>query len=149
MAHKHTNEFEFTEEITMKIEVIAIKDTKYKVIYDEKALHDMLIDLGIENETARNRILRVLTYYTMAPDNKIKYAYEAIANEENVCMNAVVMNIRKALRRAEMNGKLKYIDDYLETEFYDYDFGLTNKQFIATLYMYALTKNLLFVQYAL
>lgn len=102
----------------------------YETDYDENFLCDLLKKLGIEPEISLEYTKRVIVYYSAAPKH-IKQVYEKIAAEDGIKFHSVIMYVKRGLNNAVYNGKLKNIDDLMHGTVYDYDYGFTNKEFIA------------------
>ena len=113
--------------MTKKIE---FANESYEISYDDVYLDMILDNLGIEPAVSKNYVKRTVVYYSVCP-TCAKKAYIKVAEEDGLIYNTIVMSIRKGLDNAIYNGKLKNIDDLLQGSVYDYDYGFTNKEFIA------------------
>ena len=69
--------------------------------------------------------------------------YDLIANEFKLSRATIISHIRNGLVASEFNGGLKNIDDVLGIEVYDYDYGFTNKSFVALICDYMKNNKLL------
>ena len=76
----------------------------------------------------------------------MNFIYDMIAREHKISRATVISHVRNGLVASEFNGNLKNIDDVLGIEVYDYDYGFTNKSFVATLCDFMKNNNLLTVE---
>lgn len=102
----------------------------YEIDYDDSRLDALLENLGIEPASSADYTKRTVLYYSAGP-KWLRQVYDKIAAEDGIKFNTVVMYIKKGLNHAVYNGKLKGIDDLVQGTIYDYDYGFTNKEFIA------------------
>lgn len=109
---------------------IKFADDSYEISYDDGYLDTLLDNLGIEPAASKNYVKRIVVYFSASP-KCAKNAYLKVAEEDGLIYNTVVMSIKRGLDNAVYNGKLKNIDDLLQGSVYDYDYGFTNKEFIA------------------
>lgn len=111
-------------------EFIVIENKKYLANYDHPAISAILDGLDMVKPTSRPIVERAIIYYACLP-KKIKTVFNALAVELNLTPSTVATHIRNAIITAEFNGGLKNIDDLLGAEIYDYDYGLSSKNFLA------------------
>ena len=111
-------------------ENFVIDNISYSVYYDKNSLDKILEHLGLINGS--KFIALALLCYPCA-GNKLKKVWNALSLKSGLSPSTVAVHIRNGLISAEYNGGLKNIDDVLGVDFYDYDFGLTSKNFLAVL----------------
>lgn len=102
--------------------------------YDDEWLTGLLRELGIEPAAALKYTKLAVVYYSSG--ELIGLVYDKIGEAHGVRGETVSAHIKKGITNAVYNGKLKTIDDYFHSEFYDYDNGFSNKEFIATINEY-------------
>ena len=118
-------------------ENLTINNSSYEVTYDDEWITALLTALGIEPKRSLDLTKRAVLYYSL--DRKIKQVYARVGEENGVNGSTVATHVRRGLENATYNGMLKNIDDYFENDFYDYDNGFSNKEFIATANDYMIT----------
>lgn len=118
-------------------ENLTINNSCYEVTYDDEWITALLTALGIEPKRSLDLTKRAVLYYSL--DRKIKQVYARVGEENGVNGSTVATHVRRGLENATYNGMLKNIDDYFENDFYDYDNGFSNKEFIATANDYMIT----------
>ena len=111
-------------------EIIKLDGITYSVRYDEHGIKTILEQLGID--ASAKFVLDGLVFYACSP-RKLKSVWLALSLKYALSPSTVAVHLRNTLISAEYNGGLKNIDDILGVEFYDYDFGLTSKNFLAVL----------------
>ena len=124
-------------------EKFIIGKNEYSVRYNETAISNILEQIGVCNK--RKLVEFALVCYACA-NNKLNLVWEALALKTGLARSTVAVHIRNALIGAEYNGGLKNIDDILGVEFYDYDFGLTSKNFLAVLSRHLLNQGSIIVK---
>ena len=110
----------------------------YDVEYDRGALVHMLSELGLEPESSleitADAVVMLYAVHGIGP------VYRALAEKYGVTTVTVANRIKRGLRNAEFNGNLKNIDDLFACQMFDYDYGFTNKEFLASIGLY-MTNN--------
>ena len=126
-------------------EFIVIENKKYLVNYDRPAVCKALDGLDIVKPTSRPIVERAIIYYACLP-KKLKTVFNALAVELNLMPSTVATHIRNAIITAEFNGGLKNIDDLFGAEIYDYDYGLSSKNFLAIMSSHLKNSGLIIVK---
>lgn len=129
-----------------KMEIFVKKDdNQFLIRYDDEFLDETLKTLGIFNLKCANYTKKCILYYSIEQKN-MNAIYDMISREHKISRATVVSHVRNGLVASEFNGNLKNIDDVLGIEVYDYDYGFTNKSFVATLCDFMKNNNLLTVE---
>lgn len=129
-----------------KMEIFVKKDAcQFLIRYDEEFLDEALKTLGIFNPKCAIYTKKCILYYSIEQKN-MNFIYDMIAREHKISRATVISHVRNGLVASEFNGNLKNIDDVLGIEVYDYDYGFTNKSFVATLCDFMKNNNLLTVE---
>jgi hypothetical protein len=126
-----------------KMEIFVKNDNvKYLITYNEHFIDETLKTLGISGTKCVTCIKKCILYFSIGKKN-MNVIYDLIANEFKLSRATIISHIRNGLVASEFNGGLKNIDDVLGIEVYDYDYGFTNKSFVALICDYMKNNKLL------
>ena len=122
--------------------ILEVNGINYQIVYDDDYFNEILTTLGITGKKCVSYLKKSILYFFLG-EKKVRNIYEKIAKDSGLSYQTIVSHIRNGLVMAEFNGGLKNIDDIFGLEIYDYDYGFTNKGFIALMCDYMSNNNLL------
>lgn len=122
---------------------LTINGTNHAIFYDENALNSVLEFLGVTSENGKIYAAEAILLYSAGVRNMCAI-YENISARHRKGRATIATQLRNSLNEAANNGKLARVNDLFFGEIYDYDYGVTNKQFVAIVSSYLSDNGKLF-----